>query len=112
MKSAPMLAALLPIVEDNSEQFRSDFIDWLKENSHVYEAFEDAAHRVWANGFKHYSARTIMEVIRHRSNIRELTGDYKINNNKIPDCARLYGLRFPARAGLFEFRSSNSRIAA
>jgi hypothetical protein len=105
-------AAILQQAQDHADQFRSDFIDWLTENCHVYEAFEEAAHKVWASGFKHYSARTIMEVIRHRSNIRELSGDYKINNNKIPDCARLYGIRHPHRAELFEFRSSNSRMAA
>lgn len=92
--------------------FMDDFADWIESNWHVFEAFSNAADQTWDAGWKHYSARTIMEVIRHRSNIREVSGSYKINNNKIPDCARLYMLMNQDRRGMFEFRINDFRLAA
>jgi hypothetical protein len=102
----------LDVVSENPEVFRPDFADWLDRNFHVYEAFQREANRVVADGWKHYSARTIMEVLRHRSNVRELDGDYKISNNMIPDCARLYMMLNPGREGLFTLKHSEFRMAA
>jgi len=91
--------------------FRPDFGKWLQVNHHVYMEFNRLAEVVWKAGWRHYSARTIMENIRHRSNVRELFGDYKINNIRIPCCARLYALNHPERAILFEFRRNDLRAA-
>lgn len=102
----------LEIVLDNQALFRPDFPDWMHANWHVVEAFTVAAEQIWNAGFTHYSARTIMEVIRHRSNVREISGEFKINNNQIPDLARLHRLMNPDRAGLFAVRSSDIRAAA
>lgn len=86
-------------------QFRPDFYSWLTANYHVFEYFEKSAIKVWEHGFTHYSARTIVEVMRHRSNIREIgNGEWKLNDNKTPDMARLYMLLHPEHIGLFEFR--------
>jgi hypothetical protein len=97
------------LIDDNKDQFREEFKQWFLDNYHVFDAFRESADKVWAEGFTHYSARTIMEVIRHRSNIRELHGEYKINNNYTPDCARLYGLLYPHRACLFSFKHTKIR---
>lgn len=48
--------------------------------------------------------RTIFEVIRHDTAIGELRGEFKINNNAAPDCARLFALLHPQHSCLFEFR--------
>jgi len=87
----------------NESKFRPDFKAWLSENPHVFAEFERRALQVAARR-DHYSARTIMEVIRHDTVIGELSGSWKINNNAAPDCARLFALLHPQHAGLFEFR--------
>lgn len=93
----------LSVAIRNGEQFRRDFIPWMRENGYVFSEFERRALQV-ARRRDHYSARTIMEVIRHDTVIGELTGPWKINNVVIPDCARLFALLHPQHAGLFEFR--------
>lgn len=99
-------------IAENQDLFRADFTAWLDVNFHVWLAFEEASNKVWDAGWQHYSARTIMEVIRHRSNIREIHGKYKISNNRIPCLARLYALAYPARKDLFTFHASHLRKAA
>lgn len=85
--------------------FRRDFYDWLKENYPVFQYFEQSALKVREAGFKHYSARTIVEVMRHRTNIREIgDGTWKLNDHRTPDMARLFNSLHPECAGLFEFR--------
>ena len=88
----------------DSSQFRADFGEWLYENLHIWLAFAEQADRVWDRGRRHYSARTIVEVLRHESMLAEVGGDWKINGNFVPDLARLYVQRYPERAGLFETR--------
>jgi hypothetical protein len=84
-------------------KYRPDFPGWLFENSHVYREFERRALRI-AQVRQHYSARTILESIRHDSLIGEVNGEWKVNNNQIPDCARLFAQLNPLHADLFEFR--------
>lgn len=84
--------------------FRPDFKPWLTENYQVYVEFERRALQV-AQHRQHYSARTIAEVIRHETTIGQLGGEFKVNNNQVPDMARLFAMMNPERADLFEFRS-------
>jgi hypothetical protein len=92
------------LVSNNPEQFRPDFYNWLVDNTHIYEEFEKRSLRV-AQYRKHYSARTILEVMRHDSAIRELKGDWKINGNYTPCLARLFSLKNTEHKDLFEFRA-------
>ena len=94
----------------NPDHFTDDFYTWLNDNWHVYEYFEQAAIKVWAHGWRHYSARTIWEVMRHRSAVREIEGEFKLNDHRVPDVARLYMFFHPEQNGLFEFRTR--RLAA
>jgi hypothetical protein len=61
-------------------------------------------------GFKHYSARTIIHVLRHHSAITEANGEWKINNNYSPYLARLFALEYPQHATLFEYRKIKNGI--
>jgi hypothetical protein len=70
----------------------------------LWEHFEAAASEAWDEGFRHYSSRTIWEVMRHRTRHRERSGAFKLNNDRAPDIARLYLLMYPDRAGFFETR--------
>lgn len=93
----------LSVALRNRATFRPDFIDWLQENPHVFAEVERRSLEV-AKRRRHYSMRTIFEVIRHDTAIGQLAGEWKINNNAAPDCARLFSLMHPEHAGLFEFR--------
>ncbi len=94
------------IIESNRESFSKEFLEWFPENKHIWRAFVIEAHKVIDAGFKHYSARTIIHVLRHHSAISEAGGEWKINNNISPYLARLFALCYPAHADLFSFRST------
>lgn len=90
-------------------QFTPEFMAYLPDNLHVYEAFEREALRIVARGFAHYSARTILHVLRHHSALQEdAGGQWKLNNNVSPYLARLFALDHPAHENLFEYREAKA----
>lgn len=98
-----------PIVElaiQNKQYFPDDFIKWLKDNIHVWNAFDREALKVITHGHKHYGAKTIFEFLRHHSATREIANgsEWKLNNNYPSYLARLFALARPAHKNLFEFR--------
>jgi hypothetical protein len=101
----------LPLSFDRS-QFRPDFAEWLLANGHIWSAFAARADAVWNRGRRHYSARTIIEVLRFESMLAEVGGEWKINNNYAPDLARLYRQTYPDRAALFETRVLSKSLRA
>ncbi|MGH8032716.1 MAG: hypothetical protein ACREO8_10220 [Luteimonas sp.] len=104
---------LLDLIKQDKENFLPGFAAWLTENLHVWRAFEKEADRVWDKGRRHYSARTIIEFLRHETSLTDTDASLKLNGNAVPDMARLYRLRYPARADLFETRRMpGSRRAA
>ena len=93
--------------------FRDDFRDWLEDNYHVYEEFERRAVRLHTYGSLHIGAKSIWESMRYDSAVRQLSGEFKLNNSYTADCARLSMEMCPALKGLFETRVSPlSRRAA
>lgn len=64
------------------------FLIWLRDEFPIFKRFVEEADAV-RKVRDHYSARTIIEYIRHETTLRE-DGIFKINNNVAPDCARLY----------------------
>ena len=94
----------LALVARNESKFRDGFREWLIDNFPVWTAFERLAVQVWNRGRTHYAAKTLVEVIRHETAIAEVDSDYKINNNFTASLARLWALKHPKRADLFEFR--------
>jgi hypothetical protein len=91
-----------------ANQFTPEFLAYLPENLHVYQAFEREARKVAARGRTHYSARTIIEVLRHNSTLEEVGGTWKLNDHYTPYLARLFALIHPAHSGLFEFREAKA----
>jgi hypothetical protein len=94
-------------VEINRTKYAEDFHEWLKANWHVYEAFAREADKVWARGRTHYSARTIIEYLRHETSVRETGDEWKINDHFTPSMARLYFFFHPQKT-LFEFRGKKA----
>jgi hypothetical protein len=102
-KTGPMAQAL-ETVKKNDGMFRKEFYSWLETNWHIWERFEIEAEHVWNRGREHYSARTLIEFIRHETFIRESKTNFKVNNSYVPDIGRLYGLIHADRRGFFECR--------
>ena len=97
----------------DASKYRPDFAEWLVVNHAIWERFCAEANKVWACGRRHWSARTIIEYLRHETELAEVGGDWKIDNNRAPDMARLYQDSFPERAELFSTRlMPTSRRAA
>lgn len=87
------------------DKYPSGFWFWYAANTHIYKAFERMALRMASSGRTKYSARTIIENIRWRTDLRDKQATFKINGNNVPGMARLFmethGERFPK---FFELR--------
>lgn len=105
-------AVLGGLVAKNASEFPPGFHGWLMDNWPLWLRFEAEATRVWdrrvasckPGKIPHYSARTILEVLRHESAVSDTGTPWKINDHATPDLARLYMLFHPQRAGFFELR--------
>lgn len=104
---APKHAAIA-VLEAQPELFTGEFLAYLPENLHVWDAFEREALKVVRRGFSHYSARTILHVLRHHSALEENGSQWKLNNNVSPYLARVFDLVHPDHAGLFEYRETKA----
>jgi len=102
---------VLNIAQKIETLLTKEFLDWLPENFHVWDAFCEQAFSVRNLGFKHYSARTIIHFLRHYSAVTEKSGPWKINNNYSPYLARLFDHCFPNSAGLWEYRETKKAKA-
>ena len=91
--------AILPLV--NAGSYKPEFNDWLKANFDIFQRFVAEADKV-RRVRNHYSARTLIEFIRHETTLRE-AGIFKVNNDAAPDCARLY-MAARGCAGFFDTR--------
>ena len=109
MKPDLLMPRPLFVMHTHAERFTDDFKAYLPENLHVWDAFERETLKVVARGFKHYSARTIVEVLRHHSALTEAAGAWKLNDWRTPYLARLFALMHPAHEHLFEFRRVNTK---
>jgi len=78
-------------------------------NHKVFTAFVEHALRVVAAGRLHYSARTIIEVMRHESLIADNDLTFKLNNNIALKLARVSMQLFPALNGLFSTRAQQQK---
>ncbi len=90
------------LVKAQPTLFRPEFDAWLAANWLLWRRFEAEALKI-ARRRQHWSARTIIEYLRHETGLRE-DGEFKVNNNAAPDCARLFAMLYPMYAKLFEFR--------
>jgi|GEM_PF-1166613 len=92
------------LAKANERLFRNGFVSWLDLNYPIFEEFVRQARAIRETGRTRYSARIIIEYIRHETALREASGSFKVNNNAVPDIARLYLLLHPGHVGLFAMR--------
>jgi hypothetical protein len=98
----------MSIIERNPDTYPADFATWLQDNLHVWRAFVHQATAVVDAGFDHYSARTIVEVLRHHTALTaRSSAGWKLNDHCTAYLARLFAACYPAHAKLFAFRSTN-----
>lgn len=88
----------------NADKLSKEFLIWLPDNLHIWDAFVDQTFKIIRRGYTHYSSVTIVEFLRHHSALKEAGGTWKINNNVRPYLPRLFDLVYPQHAGLWEFR--------
>lgn len=95
----------LALARSKPDLFPSAFTNWLADNLHVWSAFQTEALKVVTRGYDHYSARTIIHVLRHHSAVQEKGGEgWKLNDHHSPYLARLFHLVYPQHGQLFELR--------
>jgi hypothetical protein len=71
------------------------------------DAFASETIKVINRGFTHYSARTILHVIRHHRELTEKSDSgWKVNNNHSPYLGRLFEFVYPQHAGIFNHRAT------
>jgi len=76
----------------------------LLDNHELNDAFFQEAHKV-AGKRDHYSAYTIVEVLRHNTIVEDNSQlEFKISNNMKPALGRIANALFPALNGLFTFK--------
>lgn len=81
---------LAHVLDSYPGEFSRAFPLWMEDNFHVWQRFARECDLLRECGRDHYSARTVIEVLRHETQLRECGSDYKISNDFIPDLARLY----------------------
>ena len=83
-----------------------NFQEYHEQNPTVYPRFLKIAIETHSKGFKRYSAKAILEVVRYFTSVAENGGKFKINNNVTPMFARQAVKDLPSLDGFFEFRRS------
>lgn len=97
---------------NNADILSEEFLIWLPDNLHIWDAFAEEAFNVIRRGYQHYSSYTIVEFIRHHSALAESGSIYKINNTHRPYLARLFAAMHPQHRELFEFRVTTKKKGA
>jgi hypothetical protein len=103
------MTTILDKIKSNPDKFSDEFHTWIQDNEPIFHAFCTEALKVHNRGRKHYSARTIVEFLRHHTTLQEKDGVFKINDHCVPYMARLFDLMFPHAKGLFEYRKLTFR---
>ena len=79
-----------------------DFREWLGQNWPIWHEFVRLADQMRLRGRSYYSARAVLHVLRWHRALKDPTEqEFKINNNRSADMARLYN----AMAGIEFFRT-------
>lgn len=80
------------------------FLDWLKANPEIWQAFQARALQAIRAGVKHWGAKAIFETARFDAALKR-RGAFKVNNNYAAYMGRLFILKYPSHQSFFEFRT-------
>lgn len=95
-----------PALFVEATEMRQQFDEFIEKHPEMWAEFVRYCRTLkFTRGFKHYSARTIISVMRFHSDVDSRPGDqFKINNNWSPYFARKLIEEDARFAGFFEFR--------
>jgi hypothetical protein len=96
------------VLVSTENKIHKNDIETLSRNINLYTQFAIEAHRIKSKGRHHYSARTIIEFLRHETAIHDNNLDFKINNNIAPLLAKVSMFMFPELKGLFHTRDQRA----
>jgi hypothetical protein len=82
-----------------------DFLQYHRDNPHIYEAFRRITIRAIQRGYRHWGAKGAFEVLRWETGVAG-NDEYKVNNNYTPLYARMFANEYPEHAGFFRVRES------
>jgi hypothetical protein len=80
---------------------RQRWLEWHRQNPHVYRLFKEFTFQAISRGHKRLSAWLVVNRIRWETSVETLGGDFKISNNFIAYYARLFMEEFPLHRGFF-----------
>lgn len=69
------------------------FEEWAVANGHIVAAVWKIADQYRTSGHAHWSIRAVFHILRWKSAIREIDGDYKLNDKWSAELARAYNRR-------------------
>lgn len=81
------------------------FIDYIQDNLNVWLEFEKMCLNLINNGYEHYSARTLIHVIRYQTHVGEFKSKYKVNDHISPVFARVFMILHPQHDGFFTIKT-------
>jgi len=108
MSNETRLALAIGEVAMNPTGYREDFYDWLVANGEIYIAFEREADYWRSRGRAKWGHRTIWEYLRRETAMREVSGQFKLNDHYTRNCAMLYLRMHPEAGQFFNFRDQVS----
>jgi hypothetical protein len=106
---------LSTIVSNHGMWFRPEFISYLNACDWVvYSAFReltllDVRHLKESGQPLRSSARMLSHILRFFTRVSDADTEFQINNNWIPDMARLFSLEYPEHSRLFKLRTTPLR---
>ncbi len=81
--------AQLDFAEVHEDKYPPGFFYWISKNQKIWKAFEAKALQM-AQRRKHYSARTIIEVMRWHTDLQDTDEVFKLSDHWTPGMARLW----------------------
>ncbi len=94
-----------------SEKFKEQFKTHHALHPHVLELFRKYATEMLGRGYRHYSARTILERIRWHLALENTGSVFKLNNNHGTFYSRVLYLEDPGKwREFFAFRTRKGRV--
>jgi len=91
---------------NRQEQILNHFARFHRANPQVWKRFCHHVRRLTLRGAEHYSARTIISVIRFERDLEsmDIATGFHVNNNFSPYYARMWEIRHPDRPRFFSKR--------
>ena len=103
---------LLDFMEKPVSENKQKFLDWHRDNPHVYDLFKRFSFEAIERGHKNLSAWLIVNRIRWETSVVTQGSDFKISNNNIAYYSRKFMQDHPEYDGFFRTKPLKEELAA